>query len=273
MTSNRILAALVEARAYLHEDDGSEIDEVLEALEEEIIIRKSGGNPYHKGSGADGGQFTTGPSGGTEKPHGKHYAKNQRKKRKKPKRTRRKVAKGYAKGKPPKEKDSARAAKAKASHKPCNKAEKDYAKANEHRFASHIGGKAYPDNAPQDVDVQAKDGNHHLELKSMLSGEHGKINMAKDSIGRKIALSKETGNPFHTVVMDDRDTFAGGASKSLYSGHRLYFKDGVARYNIKDMHPVKNEQEIKKLLDTPYDQWPAKAKAGPSAVAGMKAKR
>ncbi len=248
-----------------------EIDEALEALEEEIVRKgggKGGGNPYHKGQGSEGGQFTSAGGGGAGKTAAKHP-----KRRKKPKRTRRKVAKGYAKGKPPKEKDSARAAKAKASHKPCNKAEKDYAKANEHRFASHIGGKAYPDNAPQDVDVSAKDGNHHLELKSMLSGEHGKINMARDSIGRKIALSKETGNPFHTVVMDDRDTFAGGASKELHSGNRLYFKDGVARYNIKDMHPVKNEQEIKKLLDTPYDQWPAKAKAGPSAVAGMKAKR
>ncbi len=248
-----------------------EIDEALEALEQEIIRKggggKAGGNPYHKGQGSEGGQFTTGPGGGG--------AKNQvkQKRRKKPKRTRRKVAKGYAKGKPPKEKDSARAAKAKASHKPCNKAEKDYAKANEHRFADHIGGKAYPDNSPQDVDVKAKDGNHHLELKSMLSGEHGKINMARDSIGRKIALSKETGNPFHTVVMDDRDTFGGGANKALHSGNRLYFKDGVARYNIKDMHPVKNEQEIKKILDTPYDQWPDKAKAGPTAVAGMKAKR
>ncbi len=271
MTSNRILAALVEARAFLRSDD--EIEGALEALEEEIVIRKGGGNPYHKAHGADGGQFTTGPESGSEKPHGKHYAKNQRKKRKKPKRTRRKVAKGYAKGKPPKEKDSARSAKAKASHKPCNKAEKDYAKANEHRFASHIGGKAYPDNAPQDVDVSAKDGNHHLELKSMLSGKHGKINMATESIGRKIALSRETGNPFHTVVMDDRDTFAGGASKALHSGNRLYFKDGVARYNIKDMHPVKDEQEIKKLLDTPYDQWPAKAKAGKSAVVGLGTKR
>jgi hypothetical protein len=186
-------------------------------------------------------------------------------------RTRRPVAKGY-KVKPPKEKDSERSAKAKAAHKPCNKAEKDYAKANEHKFASHIGGEAYPNNAPQDVDVKANDGNHHLELKSMLSSAQGRVNMATESVGRKVALSQQTGNPFHIVVLDDRDTFGGGANKDLHSGHRMYFKDGISRYNISQMHPVKDEQEIKELLDTPYDQWPAKAKASKDAVAGMKSK-
>ncbi len=62
MTANRILAALVEARALL----------------------RSEGNPYHVEGGEKGGQFTSGPGGGSAqgKPHGKHWAKRQRRKAK-----------------------------------------------------------------------------------------------------------------------------------------------------------------------------------------------
>ncbi len=45
-------------------------------------MRAAGGNPNHKGSGPGGGQFASGPGGGSSKPHGKHYAKRQRRKAK-----------------------------------------------------------------------------------------------------------------------------------------------------------------------------------------------
>lgn len=70
------------------------IDRNLDVLEG-LLERKAEGNPYHKGSGEGGGQFTSGPSGGSgahAKPHGKHHAKRQRRKERK-KRERKKTAK------------------------------------------------------------------------------------------------------------------------------------------------------------------------------------
>ncbi len=48
------------------------------------LLRADKGNPNHKGSGAGGGQFTSGQAGGGSgsKSHGKHHAKRQRRKKK-----------------------------------------------------------------------------------------------------------------------------------------------------------------------------------------------
>ena len=50
----------------------------------DTVLRHSEGNPNHKGSGEGGGQFTSGSGGGgsAAKPHGKHFAKRQRRKAK-----------------------------------------------------------------------------------------------------------------------------------------------------------------------------------------------
>lgn len=272
MNGGHILEALRRANAEidrLHAAcDEAMLDMALDRLEAEIERKGGGGrkgNPNHVPSGEHGGEFASGGGGGPAKAP---------KKRKKAIRKRRKVAHGYkakapAKGAP---KDAARMEAAKASHKRTARAEKDYAKANEHKFANHIGGKSFPDNDPSDVDIEVGGKGHHLELKSMLTSEQGKVNVARESIGRKVAKSQETGNPFHVVVLDDRDVYNAGASKDLHSGNRMYFKTGVARYNVKDMHPVKDEQEIRDLLARPYNEWPEKAKASKAAVAGMNAK-
>jgi hypothetical protein len=272
MDGGRILEALRRANAEIDRlraaRDDAEIDRALDRLEAELVERR--GNPNHVKSGEHGGEFTSGSgTGGGAKTQVKHT-----KKRKKPVRKRNKVARGYKDKSKPKggPKDEARMEAAKKSHKRTARAEKDYAKANEHKFANHIGGKSFPDNDPSDVDVNVGGKNHHLELKSMLTSEKGQVNVARESIGRKVAKSQETKRPFHIVVLDDRDVYNAGASKGLHSGNRMYFKSGVARYNIKDMHPVKDEHEIRALLATPYDQWPAKAKPSKNAVAGMNAK-
>ena len=56
----------------------------MAAMEGFLALRASGGNPNHVASGEKGGQFTSGSGGGgpATKPHGKHWARRQRRKKK-----------------------------------------------------------------------------------------------------------------------------------------------------------------------------------------------
>lgn len=233
------------------EDEEGDIERSFDWGEERQFRSGHGGNPHHDSEG----KFAATDGQAAGHAHVPKAAKNAKK------RKRNRIAKGYEKKKaPPELKDTERSDRAKAAHKRTAKAEKDYAKANEHKFASDIGGKAYPDNAPQDVDVAINGKNHHLELKSLIQGEHGKIHMSSEALGRKVALSRKTGDPFHTVALDDRDVYNGGANKALHSGNRMYYRRGLGNYNVSTMHPVKDMDEMRRLIAMPTGQLPPKAR-------------
>jgi hypothetical protein len=146
-----------------------------------------------------------------------------------------------------------------------DKTTQDYTKANEHVFASRMGGKSFPDNDPIDVSVKGggvggKDAG--IELKTLTHGKNDKITMTSGALARKEAWEKQNDSQMHTVALDHRDRFEGGKNATLHSGHEIYYKRGVGSFRIGTMYKAKDETELKTLIRTPYDRLP-KAAQGP----------
>lgn len=136
----------------------------------------------------------------------------------------------------------------------------EYTKANEARFAARIGGVSFPDNEPADVEVKVARRTHGIEMKTVTHGKNDKITMKASAIARKVEWEKAHGTQMHTVTLDHRDRGIGGpGAKALHSGHEIYYKRGVGSFRIGQMHKVKDETELKKLMAMPYDKLPPAA--------------
>lgn len=124
-------------------------------------------------------------------------------------------------------------------------------------------GKGQKDKKPYDVQVAKANGkgNHDIEVKSMAVGSKQAISVHEDALLRKVEHSQANpGNTFHTVVVDERATHDNGSNKDNYSGNRIYYKRGSGRYSLSTMHPVKDEAELKKLINTPDSKLPESAR-------------
>jgi len=134
------------------------------------------------------------------------------------------------------------------TYKPSSKAKQDHAEAAEVELARKLRGKKSGDNKEVDVSVQMHGVTHGIELKTMLDNGNDKITMHPDSRRRKEAWARKKGRKLHTVVIDDRDIFAGGANKDQYSGHRIYYKKGVGAFRLNTMQKIKSFAELKRVL-------------------------
>jgi len=143
----------------------------------------------------------------------------------------------------------------------------NHAEKVKHEVAKGIGGipeeettdPGQKDKKPYDVKLRIKGQDHDIEVKSMTVGSKTSISVHPDSLVRKVDHAEATGNPFHTVVIDDRETYGGGVNKENFSGNRIYYKRGSDRYSLSQMQPVKDMRELKKLIGTPDDQLSEKA--------------
>ena len=158
-----------------------------------------------------------------------------------------------------------------AAGRVATKNEQNYAKANEFMFADKLGGSAMPDNEPVDVlyqDPKNPSVLHGIELKTIVNGQNDKITMKGDALARKaewlkrkkpsnleeaaqgskIDWSKVKRRVIHTVVLDHRHLFADGANKQYYSGHEVWYRNGVGSFRVKGMDKVQSLNELKKTL-------------------------
>lgn len=218
----------------------------------------------HKDKGPGGGQFT-GPGGGgsggqkreEEKSGGSVPASNERE-----------------------GKDGAEKAdddRSKYIGQKVGAAEHAKADAVSHEIAAMVGGKTEEetedagqrDKKPYDVKVDHSDA---IEVKSLLKGSKRSLSVHPDALLRKVDyLAAHPGERFHTVAVDERATYEGGAHAGSHSGNRLYYKRGSGRYSLSKMYPVKSKAELKRLLKMSDEELPELARGAlpsdPAAVA------
>lgn len=143
------------------------------------------------------------------------------------------------------------------------KARRAYADAQERHVAEAVGGKALKDYEPSDVVVPKPNnkGNHVVEVKSILDGNTPKISVHANAWVRKIdhaaANPKDT---FHTIVVDKRGEFDGGAHAEKYSGHEVYYKRASGPYFLTKMYKCRDLEHAKKLMEAPDSRLPRAAK-------------
>lgn len=136
------------------------------------------------------------------------------------------------------------------------KQEHEHAASTERTIARAIGGKWEEDNKPWDV----QKGKDAIEVKTFLKGKKQVISMHPDAVVRKADHAASTGSVYHTVAMDERETYDNGSHKDNFSGHRIYYKRGAGRYSLKQMYRVKDLAELHRLIAMKDDELPEQAR-------------
>lgn len=137
-----------------------------------------------------------------------------------------------------------KADRAKASYKPSTAAKQQWAEANEIKIAKMVGGKQTDNNKPMDVIVTVGRKTYGIEVKTMVDNGNDKITMHPASRLRKEAWARETKASIQTVIIDDRKAFG----SPNFSGHQLYFREGVGAFRLKGMTKVKNAAHLRELM-------------------------
>jgi hypothetical protein len=122
-----------------------------------------------------------------------------------------------------------------------------------------------PDNEPHDVEVRGSGGKlaAFVELKTMVDNDGNRIWMKASATKRKKELMQEHGVHFNTIVMDHQGVYNknGPGKHGEPSEGAIYFRRGWGNFRVKkNMHRVESMEELRRLLDTPTDQLPAKAR-------------
>ncbi len=87
-------------------------------------------------------------------------------------------------------------------------------------------------------------------------------------------MAKHPGSVYHTIAVDERATYQGGAFAEKYSGNRVYYKRGSGRYSLSKMHPCKDMAEAHKLMRADDEDLPDAARGSlPTAKGEIKALR
>lgn len=145
---------------------------------------------------------------------------------------------------PAPKKDSDRSARARAAYNPSTKAKQDESEALEHKVTKALGATKSGDNRP--MDVTAKNDTVGIEVKMLHDAKEQRVNMRPDSRGRKEEwIAEKKGRRAYTVVVDNRDKFDGGRHADKYSGHRIYYKEGVGAFGLSTMHRASSLADLK----------------------------
>lgn len=168
-------------------------------------------------------------------------------------------------------KASAKAMAAKQAHVYVGKDIQRYSEEhNEPKLAAKLKGKSDPDNNPADVEIG--DGPvkaHGVELKTWVVGKNAKITMKGSAIAKKQEWQKRNpGAHFHTVVFDDRKVYnaKGKGKHGDEKDRQMYYRRGYGSFRVGTMHPVKDYEELQRLIDADTDDLPAAAKPGGTYV-------
>jgi HK97 family phage portal protein len=162
--------------------------------------------------------------------------------------------------------------------------EHDYSAAIESRLARTLGGRPVGRFRGKDTSVdvllrggrggpvaggpkagQGRAATRGVECKVLIKGEKQGITMHPDARLRKARYveNRPGSRSVDTVILDHRDTYGGGRWSSNYSGHEIYYKRGADAYKLKDMHKVKDLDELRRLQSLPdgHPDLPAAARA------------
>lgn len=136
-----------------------------------------------------------------------------------------------------------------------------YATAREREIARALKVEHIGDHQPSDVSGKIGDRIHNLEVKTLLKGNKQALTMHPDARLRKVEHYRANPNEgFHTVVIDARAKYQGGAFASHYSGHDIYYRRGADAYSLGRMHKVKDMDELKRLIRMKDDELPEAAR-------------
>jgi hypothetical protein len=85
--------------------------------------------------------------------------------------------------------------------------------------------------------------------------------MTRGAIDRKAKVTADSGNDFHTVVVDRRSHYKRKQNDGAnYSGYPLYYKRGGGSHRLDQMHKVKDFEELKTLIAMDEKDLPESAK-------------
>jgi hypothetical protein len=215
------------------------------------VLGRNAWCPTGKGGGKDDSCSPSRGGGGGPERSGRRLGSLKR--RAEQRRMARRVAKRMAK----------MAAEEAAGVKKVAKPEEDRANEIEQEVAKMVRGHWLDDDEEMDVD-QVKDmPGHVVEVKSLLfttqQGSKAVPTIHPDALYRKAMWSKQTGDQYHLVVVDDRDTWEGGKHKQYYSGHRMYYQRGCKDSTISQMIPVRNAAHLRRLMRMDESELPATA--------------
>jgi hypothetical protein len=116
------------------------------------------------------------------------------------------------------------------------------------KLAKTLGAKRSGGNKPMDLYLDPKE-KFGIELKTLHNGSQNRVQMRKDSRERKESwLSEQRGRKAVTVAIDNRDKFQGGKHKDNYSGHKVYYQEGVGAYRLGSMKKAKSLSHLKEIL-------------------------
>lgn len=125
-----------------------------------------------------------------------------------------------------------RAARAVASFKPSTKEKQDAGDQSQREVAKALRGQETPDNDPMDVVISSGGRVVGVEVKTFCDQTNDKITVHPESRERKERWARRTRARVFTVVVDRRDTFAGGAHRDAYSGHRYHVAEGTGSFRL-----------------------------------------
>jgi len=151
--------------------------------------------------------------------------------------------------------------KAKFLGKTVGKEERAHADRIEARVARWLGATRKTGYKADDVRLKTRGMTHHVEVKTKLTGSKQALTVHDDALHRKALIVNSSPNAeFHTIVVDERHRYQGGAHKSNYSGHNLYYRRGSGPWTLSSMHKVSDPRELRRLVESPEHELPAKAR-------------
>jgi hypothetical protein len=107
-----------------------------------------------------------------------------------------------------------------------------------------------------------------VELKTMVGNGNDKITMDSYAQVRKAVLEKESGAPYHTVVIDDRAVFSPDGSHDE-SGRVYYYRRGIAgSARVSSLHKCRDLAELKRLMAAAEADLPAGARRTDAHITG-----
>lgn len=136
----------------------------------------------------------------------------------------------------------------------------------ERQVAELLGGKYVGrrngKDLPFDALVRVGKSRHAVEVKTLSKGTTDGIKVHADALVRKADYAtRRPDRTVHTIAIDDRAEYGGGAFKDNSSGHQLYYKRGAGRFPLAKMHMARDMDEINRLVRMKDADLPEAARA------------
>lgn len=141
-----------------------------------------------------------------------------------------------------------RRCRAVVTHKPSTNAKKRLSRHDQILLSRALGGVEQSHSDPLDVVLSVRGRPVGVEVKTFCDQTNDKATVHPESLRRKRAWARRQKARVYTVVVDRRDTFAGGTYRRRFSGHRYYLADGTGSYRLGAMRPFDSLAALRRHL-------------------------